>query len=328
MPEARLSADVAWSKRVQQATRLLAELDPAWISLHFVCYGFHARGFVSTLGHGLKRIVAGRRLHLMLHELWVMWNMKCKWRDRIMGIEQRRGVLKILRCLEPDLIDTTNPYYQTVMQKEGFECGIQVLCGSFPPEKSDSREWLAEKMLEAGLPDIWMNRGRFLVAGFFGTIFGHWDPEPLLKWLADAGVASGKEPILLSAGSCSGAGAQRFDCIPSHVGGVRLPKLRIGLLDQKQASEYLNTLDLGLTCYSPVFIWKSSVAATMLEHGLTVVAGAAIEDHLEEFAERSRSNKIVDIRHELPLSQMESTRRAERKALIYGEDFVARLKYE
>ena len=270
---ARLPATLSARERWERALSLIEEFDPDWISLHFVCYGFHPRGLVGRLAGEFANLVAGRKVHLMMHELWVMWGMKCRLTDRLMGVFQRRGVLRVLRSIRPDLMDTTISFYQAVLNKERFDCGLLPLCGNFPPVQGDAQGWLAQRLTEAGVPSLWPRERPLLVAGFFGTIFGHWNPGPLLDKLSEIARASGLEILLLSGGKCSASGERLFDQLPESVDGVALHKLRLGALSVEQASEYLNTLDLGLTCYSNLFVGKSSTAAAMLDHGLAVLAG-------------------------------------------------------
>ena len=281
---ARLPAHLPAKDRWDRARQLIAAFDPEWISLHFVCYGFHPRGLVGGMADDFVKLVAGRKLHLMMHELWVMWGMKCRLPDRLIGVLQKKGVLKVLHALKPKLMDTTLLFYQAVLRKEGFDCGILPLCGNFSPVHRDAQSWLAPRLAEAGLSSLWPRKEPLLVAGFFGTIFGHWDALPLLMRLAEIARSAGKEILLLSGGKCSAAGERLFDQLPEQVSGVRFHKIRLGALTMEQASEYLNTLNLGLSCYSKLFVGKSSTAATMLDHGLTVLAGGN-DSHLERFWE-------------------------------------------
>jgi hypothetical protein len=270
---ARLPAHLAPKERWERAGRLITEFNPDWISLHFVCYGFHPRGLVGGMAVDLAKLVEGRRLHLMMHELWVMWGMDCRLRDRLIGVLQRRGVLRVLRALRPSLIDTTIPFYQAVLRHEGFEAGLLPLCGNFPVVPGDALSWLPQRLEAACLPGLWPSSEPLLVAGFFGTIFGHWDPQPLMKRLANEAAARGTTVLLLSGGSCSEEGARLFNGLPSEVDGIRFHRCRLGRLSDEQASQYFNSMDLGLSGYSKLFIGKSSVVATMLDHGLTVIAG-------------------------------------------------------
>jgi len=269
----RFPSSQPWNERLSDARAWIEAFAPDWISFHFVCYGFHRRGLVGKLVLQLAHLCNGYRLHVMMHELWVMWGMDCRLRDRLMGVLQRRGVVRFLKALQPSLIDTTIPFYQAVLQREGFSCGILPLCGNFTPVRGDAQNWLTTRIAGAGLPSLWPRTRPLLAAGFFGTIFGHWNPQPLLFKLSEAARSLGKEILLLSGGKCSAAGERLFDQLPEQLDGVQIHKLRLGALTTEQASEYLNTLDLGLTCYSPLFVGKSSTVATMKDHGLPILIG-------------------------------------------------------
>ena len=276
----RLSSTQPWTERIHQARASIESFAPDWISLHFVCYGFHRRGLVGKLVSDLARLCDGYQLHVMMHELWVMWGMDCRLQDRMIGLLQRRGVVRLLKALRPSLIDTTIPFYQAVLRHEGFQAGLLPLCGNFPVVEGDARSWLPQCLEAEGLPSLWPRSEPLVVAGFFGTIFGHWDPSPLLKRLASEAAQQKAAVLLLSGGSCSEDGGCLFDQLPSKVDGTLFYRCRLGRLSDEQASQYFHSLDLGLSCYSKLFIGKSSVFATMVDHGLTVVAGGA-DDRLE-----------------------------------------------
>jgi len=67
----RLGASMAWEGRIAKARQALEEFAPDFISLQFVCYGFHPRGVDWRLADHLKEIVGNIPLQMMFHELWI-----------------------------------------------------------------------------------------------------------------------------------------------------------------------------------------------------------------------------------------------------------------
>ena len=65
----RLPASAPWRDRVRAAAHFLQQSCTDWISLQFVCYGFHPKGITLALPRHLAPLIADRRLHVMLHEL-------------------------------------------------------------------------------------------------------------------------------------------------------------------------------------------------------------------------------------------------------------------
>ena len=67
----RLSAGLIWEQRMTRARQFLEQYQPDWLSLQFVPYGFHRKGFCFGLVSRLLSITRGSRRHVFFHELSV-----------------------------------------------------------------------------------------------------------------------------------------------------------------------------------------------------------------------------------------------------------------
>jgi len=95
----RLSAALPWADRIKIAKEYLDDFSPDFVSLQFVCYGFHPRGIDWSLAGSLKSIIGSVPVQVMFHELWIGGQIGASLKDRFLGILQRRGVLNILQQL-------------------------------------------------------------------------------------------------------------------------------------------------------------------------------------------------------------------------------------
>jgi hypothetical protein len=77
----RLPYVATWRRRFSIVKQILDEFSPSWVSMQFVPYSFHRRGWVGGLGAGIRQVLLGvdapsggeikRPFHVMFHELWL-----------------------------------------------------------------------------------------------------------------------------------------------------------------------------------------------------------------------------------------------------------------
>ncbi|MHA3772794.1 hypothetical protein ACXR0O_14770 [Verrucomicrobiota bacterium sgz303538] len=269
IPALRLFNDTPWESRELTAQNYIRDFAPDIISLQFVPYSFHPRGLIYRWIDRLARLFHGWTVHIMFHELWVMWWMRCGLRDRVVGVAQKMFVLSFLRRLRPRLGHTTIAVYQAALKDHGVTVDLLPLLGGIRRNKApEGTANVAELPLASS--DEASARSETWTFGFFGNISKGWDPEALLAALTNLRVATRKEVNVLSIGNCGVFGEQFFDRMRTE----NLPGftfLRLGPQSEERVSEYLRRLDFGLTTYSEMFLGKSSAVAAMREHGLPVV---------------------------------------------------------
>lgn len=235
----------------------------AGVFLQFVPYAWHAWGWV---GAGVRREIAGfcagRRTAVFMHELWVGESTGDALRRRWLGWWQRRGVVRLLRCLKPVAIVTSNMVYRAILAREGFEAEVWQLPGNLPsPTAADEKmagEWWAERRL-----------GGAQVAAVFGAIHPEWDGAAALRSWCEAAAARGREGVLLTLGRNGPA---------AEVGLARLaaavPALRIERLAARAAGPLAAVLakaTVGVATTPWALIDKSGTVAAFRERGVPVV---------------------------------------------------------
>jgi len=231
--------------QVSEARRWIEEFGPDWVSLQFVCYGFHPRGLI---GPELGEVLRGWPVHIFLHELWIGEEIGASWKDRALGWVQRRGVLLLLRSLDVRLIHTSNPAYVHLLARRGPSARCLPLFGSLP------------------LPLVHAARNdASRTFAFFGTLHPVWPAEPLFTHLRAL-----KSPIELVHAGHIGAGATLWRRLESTYGKLFRFR-RLGRLSPQALADFFATADFGIATTPWTLIDKSASVAAMLDCGLPVI---------------------------------------------------------
>ncbi len=260
-----LPATMPWPKRIAAAEEALAAFTPDWVSLQFVPFAFNRKGVVALESRWLLRLITGRRLHLMLHELWIEpLPRPVPIRRRLLRAAQRFSILRLIRRSGPLLLHTSNALYRRLLEEAGLSARLLPLFGNVPIAVKADRAWLDAALAEAGI-DL---ARRPLLFGFFGGVNPEWDAAPLLARLSETLRRLGRPGAVLSAGA-AGAIVERMEgWRRSH---PDLGFLALGVQPAERISAYLQALDFGLTSYPYALVGKSGSVLAMLEHGLPVI---------------------------------------------------------
>jgi hypothetical protein len=236
---ARFSSHSPWPDRTERARAALEAFAPDWISLQFVCYGFHPRGFSGNINHLLKAMLAGWPLQIFFHELWLGENCGAPWKEWAIGWVQRRGVLAMLRSLAPRVVQTSNDAYVHLLGRRGIRASRLPLFGPLPlPAATTAKDPGA------------------LTLGFFGTLHPIWPPEPLLSQLAHAGHI--------------GTGEALWSRMERDYAGIFTFR-RLGELPPQEIANFFASCDFGVATTPWAIIGKSASVAAMIDAGLPVI---------------------------------------------------------
>lgn len=265
----RLPASTPWLQRIHAAQELLATFGPDWVSLQFVPYAFHPKGFVHGLGHRLRPLLAGRRVHVMFHELWLGEAQDTPPKHRLIGMLQKAFVRQLLRQIKPQVVHTSNCAYIDVLARQGVSAMRLPMFGSIPITAQKGDDWLFAEIGKAGVEITGSNRAGFWLVGFFGALHPIWPPEPLISRLCQAAADKKRRLVLLSAGQI-GAGKTLWAQMEARY-APDVTFVCLGPQPVERVSEYFNSLDFGIATSPWSLIGKSSSVAAMLEHGLPVI---------------------------------------------------------
>lgn len=258
---------MSWTQRASALGALVDEFSPDWVSWQLVPYGLHPKGILPP--GSLELISAGRgaRHHVMLHELWLGLARHDPFRYMLTGTLQRRALLTFLSRLRPASLHTTNAAYQMALARSGWLADVLPLFGNIPIQPSDATAARLEFTRIFGASSA---RDGELLAVIFGTIHPQWQPEPTLAWLEQAAAHAERRVNLLLIGQPGAHGAKLIARLGREHGSIRL--FPAGSQSSETISRLLQLADFGIATHPWALLDKSGTTATLLEHGLPVLA--------------------------------------------------------
>ncbi len=260
VPMLRLARGEAWSERQRRAAEFIAAQQPDWVSLQFVCYALEPNGVISRWVSRLGEMLAGRRVHLMFHEVWIGASTEYGIRERLVGRAQRRSIRRLAHRLRPSAMHTSNHLYQQLLAEIGLRAGRLRLPGNIPIA--------TERTPVAGFPDV--DRAKHWIGGIFGTIHPRWLPEP---WLAESvrlAGERGRKLALVQFGEAGGVGRESWARLAVRYRD-RVEFAILGPREPGEISRILGQLDFGVATSPWALIEKSGATAAFLDHGLPVL---------------------------------------------------------
>jgi hypothetical protein len=265
----RLPARMPLRKRATRAASLLADWAPDWVSLQFVSYAFNRKGLPLSELYWLPRLLRGRKLHVMLHELWVGLGVMRSPKNIIVGTLQRWVLMMLLDRLRPVVLHTSNNYYRAELARYGVEATVLTLFSNIPVTAESADEWLADAVICNDGPDI-ARRDRIWLLGLFGSIPAGWPSEHLFGRLGALARASDRHAVVISAGEAGSA-----SCSLLAAWRAKHPNIDFAAIGPRSAleiSQFLNSIDFGITPHPIYLLGKSGSAAAILEHGVPLIA--------------------------------------------------------
>lgn len=263
----RLPSALPWPECLQLAKQQLDHFNPDWVSLQFVSYTFHPKGLVHGLAERLAPLIAGRKLHLMFHELWGGAQQGARIKERLIGFAQKYFITSFINRAKPSKVHTSNLAYQFLLQKCGVDAGVLPLFGNIPIVESSS-DWMEAELNKIGVTPF--NRKKFCVLGIFGNIPSEWTAENFLKAVVEVVAKTERQLLLLTIGAHSvEAEKHLLEAAQKFSGQVKV--VNFGNQSPERLSEFFQTLDFGVATAPWCLLGKSGAVAAMLEHGLPVL---------------------------------------------------------
>lgn len=270
LPVVRLPERAPSSVKESALRAKLATLNPDWVSLQFVPYAFDQKGLVWPRLRWLAAVLHKRRIHVMFHEIWIGDYVGSPWKERWVGRLQKVMIRNLINCLEPTLAHTSNAIYKKMLKAAGLETRLLRMFGTIVLGNDSAESWLYPLLQSRGVPITHEARSSFWLMGFFGSIHSNFSMRELLVELKRAAHERGQWLVLLLFGNVDSGGALLVEA--ERTEDERLHAVSLGQQTEEKISQLLNSLDLGLTSTPLNIIGKSSSVATMLEHGLSVLA--------------------------------------------------------
>ncbi len=250
--------------------RDLADWNPEWVSLQFVGYGFHPKGIVFTISDKLKKAIDGRKLHIMLHEIWIGDSVEYGWKDRAIGYFQKRSIVKLIRKIRPRIISTSNPVFRYLLNRNGINAEELPIFGNIQIVANPIYEETYRLLNYNGFKIEANKREKYVLAGFFGTIHPGWNPDVVFGQLLKTWKKLKKIPIIISMGRMGERGANIWNYLNKHY-CKNIHFINVGEQSSGSISTIMQTLDFGITTTPLALAGKSGSVAAMVDHGLPVL---------------------------------------------------------
>jgi hypothetical protein len=240
----RLGANESDTDRFFYAKKWIDKLNPEWLSLQYVPYSFHKKGFPWRLGKQLARLGTGKKWHIMFHELWVGMDTKASYKHRIYEILQKHIIKKTIDVLGPKMIHTQACLYREQLNKLGYKAELLPLFGNIPI--FDQQEELNEGLINIAV---------------FGEIHSGAELKKMVKELP-----KNKEYKFYFIGSNGSEQVNWIDILKEN----SIDFTKYGWLENKEVSRALSKCQWGISTTPYYLTEKSGSAAAMLEHNLIV----------------------------------------------------------
>jgi hypothetical protein len=256
----RLPRAMPWSERRRHAAALLAAERPDWVSVQFVAYALAPSGVILRWVPRLASLLAGQRVHLLFHEIWIGDATEYGLRDRAIGAAQRLAIRLLVERLRPAAAHTSNHAYQQLLAQIGVRAGRLPLPGNIPISTSTEPV--------PGFPSV--ARAGCRIGGVFGTIHPRWQSEPWLGESCALAERAGRKLVLLQFGEAGHAGRERWSRLAAECRN-RVDCIALGPREPEEISRILTQLDFGVATSPWALIEKSGSTAAFLDHGVPVL---------------------------------------------------------
>lgn len=262
----RLGGERSVEQRAKEARAWLQDFSPDWTSLHFVPYSFHPRGLFGAAIQMLDAVtrVAPRR-HLFFHEIWIGGSRGASWRERLVGMGQKRAVRRLLAKVAPQVVHTSIGYNRAGLAAAGCKAGLLPMFGSVPMHGATK-----------SFPEMPEIPRAAMVAGMFGALHPNWNAGAFLTDFTALAESQGRPAVLAAAGDLR-YGAEFFAALKQRWAG-QVAFVALGEQPAHRLEGIFARFDFAVTSVPWNLIGKSSSAAALREHGLPVVvtnAGAS-----------------------------------------------------
>jgi glycosyltransferase involved in cell wall biosynthesis len=239
-------------QRLSWTQEILDEFNPDWISLQFVPYSFDTKGLPFWLPKFLKKLKGTHEWNIMFHELWIGLERDSIFKNKCVGLLQKRIILKIVKCIDPKVIHTQAKIYKYYLSKIGIEANYLPLFGNVAVTASKNKN--SEEIV-------------FVV---FATIH---DNSPFRDFIIDLKKEMNKIDKLPKF-VFIGRNGDMLDSWISILNQHRIEYEILGLSSENKISQILMSSDYGISSTPYRISDKSGVVAAMREHQLPIISVA------------------------------------------------------
>ena len=234
----------------------IKSINPDWISLQFVPYGFQMQGLPFYLINVLRKHTVKRKLHVMLHETWLGKDEHPSIKGQIISFLQKGIIYLILKILNPRLIHTHLPLHKRRIKNLGFDVKELPLFSNIPFSTSFSPPTKSPMAIRVG---------------FFSQVSHQPQVLDFLLQLHNRLKAEESELEILLIGGKKKKNKAFIDHIVKSV-GIPYSIKTTGFLDERGISLAIQSCNLAISPVPRHALGKSGSIAAFLLHGIPIAA--------------------------------------------------------
>lgn len=257
VPVLRIPSSSSKKTLLFNVKRYIDQQNPVWISLQYVPFSFHPKGLHFGLSGLLKEIGAGRKWHIMFHEIWVGLERGSKWKFMFLGFLQQLLIKQLLNNLLIKNIHTHSNFYKGLLEQKKIKSELLPLFSNLTKTNPTIELKNDPKFsTENGL--------RFVM---FGTIHQTDAKVDFLKAINLFALQTGKRITLTFVG-------KNGPLLSEWESSCKIEGVTIEVLGEQSSDNVLNILEsasIGISTTARPMIEKSGSVAAMLESGLPVI---------------------------------------------------------
>jgi hypothetical protein len=257
IPVLRLPFNKGFVLNCKEAKNWLDRFNPEWISLQYVSFSFHPKGFPFGFGEAINQLTKSRKLHVMFHELWVGMDKDASLKMQMWGKLQRTIINSFIKNVKPLAIHTQTKLYQQQLLKSGISVNILPLFGNIP---------LMNDFREVNNLESVQSKKMFTIV-IFGSIHYGAPIEAFSNSVSKHALSTNLDIEIVFIGRCG-------EEIKEWIAICKKKKIKIKVLGElvsPKISEVLSRANLGVTTTPFLLAEKSGTVAAMHEHELPVL---------------------------------------------------------
>lgn len=264
----RLPGSIPFPERVVQGRRFIDEIGARHALFGFAPYQFDMRGVVSRALVELPEMVKGLTSSILFHETWIGEEETSGMWTRLVGFTQRRLIQMLVHDLKPVVCYSTNPLYRRMLDAYDIRTVMIPHCGNVPVQDTDAADWLPQALADGGVA-LGPNglRDVYLI-GMFGSLYEMLELPRLLPIFDTVGRRKGKRPLIANIGII---GTRPEWKAWQRVYGPQYGLVDLGPASTLRISQFINSVDLGMTSTVLAQFGKSGTGAAFVEHGVPVL---------------------------------------------------------
>lgn len=221
-------------------------------SLQYTPYNFDYK----VLNYGLIKLsdaLKNKNTHINFHEIWIGAYPGAGLIEKFVGFLQKRQISNFVNKINPAIVTCSNSAVMDRLERVGIKSKYLYLFGNIPFYK-----------------DIPRNNKSKLIIVFFGTPYTNFPYELLAYQLTQIASILRKEvKIKIIGRHREKQGVEKIEKICKRNG---FTFIQLGSLPANDVSKEIQSCDVGISTTPYDIIGKSGATASMLEHGLPVLA--------------------------------------------------------